>query len=171
MRDGKAILLSAAISLLAIPVAADHRDRPEHDFRATIRGNHEVPVTLSAGHGSLDLHVNSVDTSMHFVLEYHGLATTVSAAHIHVGKPRTNGGVTVFFCGGGGRPACPQEGTITGDINANDVIGLAAQQLEANNFAKLLAAIRDGETYVNIHTATSPSGEIRGAIVPDKHGR
>jgi hypothetical protein len=27
-------------------------------------------------------------------------------AHIHVGQPDVNGGVTVFFCGGGGRPAC-----------------------------------------------------------------
>ena len=36
-------------------------------------------------------------TSVHFVLEYAGLQTTVVAAHIHVGQPNVNGGVTVFF--------------------------------------------------------------------------
>ncbi len=47
------------------------------------------------------------------------------------------------------------------------MIGLATQQLEPNNLAKLLAAIRAGKTYVNIHTATSAAGEIRGQIHDD----
>jgi hypothetical protein len=96
------------------------------------------------------------------------LLTPVGAAHIHVGQTKVNGGVTVFFCGGGGRPACPQEGTVEGDFTASDVIGLAAQQLEVNNLAKLLATIRAGQTYANVHTTMSPGGEIRGQIHADK---
>ena len=93
-----------------------------------------------------------------------GLQTTVAFAHIHVGQPNVNGAVTVFFCGGTTRPPCPQQGKVEGDFTANDVIGLSTQQLEANNLAKLLRAIRAGKTYVNVHTATSPGGEIRGQI-------
>src|SRR5262245_53268135 len=145
----KTVLLLAAIPILTMPVRAhDRRDRPERDFRADLRGKNEVPLTLSAGRGSLELTVNDVDTSVHFVLTYSGLLTAVSAAHIHVGQKNANGGVTVFFCGGP-RPACPQEGTVTGDFTANDVIGLTSQQLEVNNLAKLLAAIRAGQTYAN----------------------
>jgi CHRD domain len=96
------------------------------------------------------------------------LPTTVGASHIHVGQSKVNGGVTVFFCGGGGRPACPLQGTVEGDFSANDVIGLTSQQLEPTNLAKLLSAIRAGETYANVHTATSPGGEMRGQIHAEK---
>jgi hypothetical protein len=113
--------------------------------------------------------VNDTDTSVHFVLHYEGLATAVGAAHIHVGQPNINGGVTVFFCGGGGRPACPlSPATVEGDFVANDVLGIQTQQLEATNLAKLLRAIRAGQTYANVHTATSPGGEIRGQIQAEK---
>ena len=122
---------------------------------------------MSSGRGTLSLTVNGTDTSVHFVLEYEGLLTTVSAAHIHVGQATANGGVTVFFCGGGGRPACPQQGTVEGDFTANDVIAVTAQQLEVNNLAKVLAAIRAGKTYANVHSMTSPAGEIRGQIHDD----
>ncbi len=84
-----------------------------------------------------------------------------------MGQPNVNGGVTVFFCGGTTRPACPQSGTVTGDFTANDVLPLTTQQLEAQNLAKLLAAIRAGKTYVNVHTSSSPAGEIRGQIHGD----
>jgi len=170
MKYGKTIICLAGISLLTMPLLARHNDghgRPEREFRAELRGRNEVPLTLSAGRGSLSLTVNSTDTSVHFVLEYEGLQTTVGAAHIHVGQPNVNGGVTVFFCGGGGRPACPQQGTVEGDFTSNDVIGLTAQQLEVNNLAKVLAAIRAGKTYANVHTMTSPGGEIRGQIHDD----
>jgi len=169
MNYRKAVLFVATISLLTIPVIADQRDRPERDFRANLRGRNEVPLTLSAGRGTLDLEVNEVDTLVHFVLHYEGLQTAVGAAHIHVGQTNANGGVTVFFCGGGGRPACPASpATIEGDFSANDVLGLTSQQLEATNLDKLLAAIRAGKTYANVHTATSPAGEIRGQIEPHR---
>jgi hypothetical protein len=97
------------------------------------------------------------------------LATTVAVSHVHVAQPDVNGGVTVFFGGGGGRRAYPPRGVVSGDFPANDVIGLATQQLEAQNLAKLLAARRAGRTYVNAHTATSPGGEIPGQIHDDDH--
>lgn len=171
MNYRKTVLLLAAIPLLVIPLSADHNDRhgrPEREFRAELRGRHEVPLTLSAGRGTLELTVNDTDTSVHFVLEYSGLQTAVTASHIHVAQPNVNGGVTVFFCGGGGRPACPQQGTVEGDFTANDVLALPTQQLELNNLAKLLAAIRAGKTYVNVHSSTSPAGEIRGQIHDDE---
>ena len=171
MKRVYAVFALATISLLTMPLLALDRDKPERDFRAQLRGRNEVPLTLSMARGTLDLEVNEAETSVHFVLEYSGLSAAVLFAHIHVGQPNVNGGVTVFFCGGGGRPACPPSGTVEGDFTANDVLALATQQLEANNLAKLIAAIRSGKTYANVHTATSPGGEIRGQIEPDKHDK
>lgn len=177
MNYRQAVLLMAAIPLLVIPIGAqdrddDEREGPPHHFRASLRGRNEVPLTLSAARGSLALTVNEDDSSVHFVLNYSGLQTTVGAAHIHVGQQGANGGVTVFFCGTvpasagvPARPACPQEGTVEGDFTAVDVIGLAAQQLAAGNLERLLRAIRAGQTYANVHTATSTGGEIRGQIL------
>jgi hypothetical protein len=48
------------------------------------------------------------------------------------------------------------EGEIT---SANVIGGLAGQGLDG-----LLAAIRAGNTYVNVHTSQFPPGEIRGQI-------
>ena len=174
MNYGKRVLLLAAIPVLAVPLIAQHNERhegPEREFRADLRGRNEVPLTLSAARGTLALTVNDADTSVHFVLEYSGLQTTVLFSHIHVGQPNVNGGVTVFLCGGGGRPACPQEGTVEGDFTANDVLALTSQQLDLHNLAKLLRAIRAGKTYANLHTMTSPGGEIRGQIRDDERKR
>jgi hypothetical protein len=168
MRRRMTVLLLVVVPLLGIPLVAqqhEKRGKLARDFQAELRGRNEVPLTLTAARGSLELSVNETDTSVHFVLEYSGLQTPILFSHIHVGQPDVNGGVTVFFCGGGGRPACPQgSGTVEGDIVAANVLPLVTQQLEAANLDKLLAAIRAGRTYANLHTQTSPGGEIRGQI-------
>jgi hypothetical protein len=175
MKFSRSVYFPLALTLLATPLigvraigAGD--DEPRREFVARLRGVNEVPLTLTAARGTLRLSVNADDSSVHFLLEYHGLQTPVLFSHIHIGQPNVNGGVTVFFCdnsAGSTRQPCPQgEGTVEGDFTADDVIGVTAQQLEVNNLDKVLSAIRAGETYANLHTMTSPGGEIRGQIRP-----
>jgi hypothetical protein len=161
--------LIVAVGLLAFTSAGARADaderRSQREFQTDLKGRNEVPLTLSAARGDLRLTISDDESSVHFVLRYTGLQTPVLFAHIHVGQRNVNGGVTVFFCGGGGRDACPEEaGTVEGDFTADNVIGLASQQLDANDLSKVLKAIRRGETYANVHTMTSPGGEIRGQI-------
>ena len=162
------IMFGLAIILVTASLAAPQDGDRQRRFRAHLRGPNEVPLTLTGGRGELQLTVNEDESSVHFVLTYQGFLTHVMFAHIHVGQPNVNGGVTVFFCGGGGRPACPDQGTVEGDFTAANVIGLPSQQLDPNDLAKLLRAIRAGKTYANVHTMTSPGGEIRGQIVPGR---
>src|SRR5262249_14788968 len=63
-------------------------------------------------------------------------------------------------------PQCPQEGTVSGVITAANVIAgsQAPQQLAAGDLAAVVAAIRAGAAYANVHTQVSPGGEIRGQI-------
>jgi len=172
MKASKSFAILFALPLLVATLTARGDDKPRRNFRADLRGSNEVPLTLSGGHGTLQLTVSGDDMSVHFVLTWQGLDPTVQilASHIHIGQPNVNGGVTVFFCGGGGRPACEQggAGTAEGDFTDADVIALPSQQLEKNNLAKVLQAIRAGETYANLHTMTSPGGEIRGQIKAGK---
>jgi hypothetical protein len=48
-----------------------------------------------------------------------------------------------------------------------------SQQVGAGEFAKVIAAIRGGVAYANVHTALSTGGEIRGQIrvVRDDQGK
>jgi hypothetical protein len=75
--------------------------------------------------------------------------------------------VAAFLCGGGGKPACPQSGTVTGTIVPADVVGPATQGIAAGEFGELVAAIRAGRTYANVHSSKFPAGEVRGQINDD----
>jgi hypothetical protein len=44
------------------------------------------------------------------------------------------------------------------------VAGAATQGIDAGEFGELRRAIRNGLTYVNIHSETYPSGEARGQL-------
>jgi len=169
MKKGRLSTFIVAVCLLACTGTGGQADAEDlslrREFQADLKGRNEVPLTLSAARGDLRLTISDDESSVHFVLRYTGLQTPVLFAHIHVGQRNVNGGVTVFFCGGGGRADCPQqEGTVEGDFTAADVLALASQQLDANDLPKVLRAIRRGETYANVHTMTSPAGEIRGQI-------
>ena len=53
---------------------------------------------------------------------------------------------------------------MSGTITPADVIGPAPQGIAATEYDELLAAIRSGTAYVNVHSATYPGGEIRAQI-------
>lgn len=102
-----------------------------------------------------------------YELSYSGLeGTSTNAAHIHFAQRSVNGGVVAFLCGGGDKPACPPiEGTVTGQIDAADVLAAVPDRgIEAGAFDEFVKAIRAGHTYANVHTDKWPGGEIRGQI-------
>src|SRR6185369_16864853 len=65
-----------------------------------------------------------------------------------------------------GTLACPAPpATITGTILAGDVTNLAnAQGLSSGELDELVAAMRAGFTYVNVHSTVWPGGEVRAQI-------
>jgi hypothetical protein len=149
------------LAVLAPVVAGDGG----HKFEASLNGYLETPSISTAGSGSFKARIG--DDKIEFSLSYKNLTGTPLFAHIHFGRPDVAGGVAVFLCGGGGRPACPASGTVTGTIVAADVVGPAGQGIAANEFAEVVRAIRHGATYVNVHTPTFGTGEIRGNIRRD----
>jgi CHRD domain-containing protein len=144
------------------------------DLRASLRGLNEVPPTNSRATAELRAVISADQTSISFTLTFQGLSGAPGAAHIHFGPPRVNGGVMVFFCGGGPagnpKPACPAatSGTVTGTLTAADIAGPAAQGIPPapdGQFADVIRAIRTGNAYANMHTAAFPTGEIRGRVI------
>jgi hypothetical protein len=157
--------LLALATILLVPTVALGRDNGRNSFAARLIGFDEVPSNNTNGTARLKLTVNN-NTSIDFELRFQNLSGPPLFSHIHLGQSRTNGGVVVFFCGGGGKPACPSStsGLVTGTIMPGDVQALAVQGVDPGDLAAVVRAIRAGATYANIHTPKFPGGEIRGQI-------
>jgi FlaG/FlaF family flagellin (archaellin) len=130
---------------------------------ARLSGADETPPNSSAATGSFQGTIASNDKAISYRLTFSKLSTRVTMAHIHVGAKGTAGPVVVWFCGGGGRPACPANGgTLTGTVTASRVV--AGGDIKKGDIAGLIKAIQAGNTYVNVHSTKYPAGEIRGQI-------
>ena len=163
-----AYVLAAMLSLalLHTPALAE----PHH---TKLAGFQEVPVVVTGGSGQFEMKIAPGDGSFDFVLSYEGIeGGAVQQAHIHVGQRNVNGGIVVFLCtnltppaGVPTPPTCPTpSGTVSGTRTAVDVVAQPTQGVSAGEFAAVLTAVRNGRAYANVHSTTSPAGEIRGQI-------
>ena len=67
-------------------------------IREFLSGNEEVPIVLTTGRGTLTASINREGTEIAYKLRYSDLESDATQAHIHIGQPRVNGGVSVFLC-------------------------------------------------------------------------
>lgn len=165
MRKILLVIAGAALSLTVLSpvVLSDSNNK----FEASLNGYLETPSVSTTARGSFELRIRG--SEIHFKLKYRNLSAPPSVAHIHFGRPDVMGGVSAFFCNGGGQPACPltTTGEISGVIDATKVTGPAGQEINPTEYAELVRAIRNGATYANVHTANFTNGEIRGNIKRD----
>lgn len=127
-------------------------------FDATLTGAAERPTPVTApGTGTAMVVKNGA--SYTYTITYSGLTGVPTGAHIHgPAGASASAGVLVSF-GVAGTTA--GAGTVTGAFSASDIAptrGISADSLEV--------LLRTGNSYVNVHTAANPGGEIRGQLVP-----
>ncbi|MCS7142937.1 MAG: CHRD domain-containing protein [Aigarchaeota archaeon] len=160
------LLVSVAVTLaVVLPVISGNVAVGTRDFIAILNGWNEVPSVVSTGIGWTMISISPDGRSITFEMRYNGIRD-VTMAHIHLGKDGHIGAVAVWLCGGPRPPCPPSPGTVTGTITADDVLGIPAQGLSRGDLASLIAAIRNGAAYVNVHTTAFPAGEIRGQFRP-----
>jgi hypothetical protein len=173
-----AIVAGVAVAATAVGTAAmaggDSSASGSNDVQERLTGYEEDPLVLSTtGPGQFRARINQ--RQIFYRLSYRALEGTVTQAHIHLGGLAQSGGISVFLCtnlgnGPADTQACPAApATVSGDIGPADVIGPAGQGITAGQFAELLAAIRAGATYVNVHSTLYPGGEIRAQLGQDHH--
>ena len=140
-------------------------------IHADLVGYQEVPVLSTGAAGAFRAKIAPDRESLTYELTYENLSAAVQQAHIHVGQPSVNGGIAIFLCtnlGNGpvGTPACPgpTSGAVSGTVDGAAVVGPTSQGIAPGEFAEVLAAITAGVAYVNVHSATFPTGEIRGQL-------
>jgi hypothetical protein len=141
-------------------------------FGPSMNGYEENPDVSTVAGGSFNASLSPDGSTLSYQLSYSGLEGTVQQAHIHFAKPAVNGGISIYLCANGNfrtgqradLPECPQAGTVVDDVDMTAVVGPAAQGIEAGRLVELIAAMRLGLTYANVHSSKFPGGEIRAQI-------
>lgn len=152
-----------------------------NQFTAELTGYQEVPAVSTVASGTMRARITDDQTGgrisfegrIQYELSYANLEGNVTQAHIHLGQPSVNGGISVWLCSNlaspptpAGTQPCPASpATLFGSFTAANVVGPAAQGLAPGEFAELVRAMRAGKTYVNVHTDKFPGGEVRSLIV------
>lgn len=134
-------VLRAATCVLAVATA----NATVRNIAVTLSGSQEVPLNASTGVASATVTVDDVTGAVTVAGSYSGLTSSAIAAHLHGAVIGINGPILMSLTMSGGT-----SGTIGG-----------GGTLSPANLANLLA----GSTYLNLHTTSSPGGELRGQIV------
>jgi len=181
---GLIVLSTSMVALVAAPGrSTDDRDRDTR-ISARLIGYDEVPSVSTPASGRFRATIAHDGSSIDYTLSFDGIATTVNQSHIHFAQKSVNGVIVVWLCQGATRapaavaaitPECPTSpgGTVSGTITAASVLAQAAgsagaaQQIQQNELDEVIAAIRAGRAYANVHSSVSPGGEIRGQIKVD----
>lgn len=142
------------VGLLAVTApAALAADPPTPAFGGPLSGAQVVPPVATAASGEATVVISPDNSTIWYVVTYTGLSGALAAAHIHTGAAGVNGGVILPLAAS----ASPMVGTLTAsNFTASGSV---------TTFAQAVAALKAGTTYVNLHTAANPGGEIRGQVL------
>ncbi|MDA0746773.1 MAG: CHRD domain-containing protein, partial [bacterium] len=155
----KQLFLFFTATLLFIPAVAPanntariqtrvsiHQKETPIFFRATLDGSQETPSVSTGAKGTATFVLDDAGLSYRIVVN--GLSGAITAAHFHNAAAGTSAGPvrTISFFGN----------LATGTWKASDTQSLTPA---------LLAELKAGRIYVNVHTAANSSGEIRGQVL------
>jgi CHRD domain len=151
-----AIPLSALLSLSTFEEAYGVK----RIYDAILSGQNEVPPVQSNATGKAEFTEIFNDTITYRINLTGIFAAT--GAHIHAGQEGENGEVVVELMTDSTKNNDVSYGmTIRGNLSDSSLKG----PMQGKTLEDLVAAINSGETYVNIHTAEHPDGEIRGQLI------
>jgi hypothetical protein len=132
-------------------------------FQATLSGAQQNPPVDTSASGTATFTLSADGTTLSYTLSVVDTAD-ITMAHIHVAAAGQNGPVATWLY-----PSEPHAETkpgkftgvlATGTLTDASLVG----PLQGKTIADLVADIKAGNAYVNVHTTAHPGGEIRGQI-------
>ena len=141
--------LAASTSLNPSTVFANH------EFAANLTGQQEVPPVNTQATGQAI--VVPLNQSVSYYVNVTGIEG-VTQGHIHSGVQGENGPIVVTLF----QFDSPQNGVTQSDnITATNLEG----PMQGKTIPDLVSTMKNGSTYVNVHTEQNPNGEVRGQLV------
>jgi hypothetical protein len=152
------ILCVITIGTLA-PTLHVAAQKSEQKFTAKLSGKEEVPPNGSPSTGLA--WVKIADDKILYKVNVTDM-DKVNAAHIHLAEAGKNGPVVLTLFKGG--PTEQVNGTVAeANVTASNLEG----PLKGKDVTDLATAIKNGTTYVNVHSTDFPDGEIRGQLLDE----
>ena len=159
-------LFTALLALTTVTaVACDDEDEDPNGppdtntFAATLNGAGERPAvtTPATGNATFVSSTSGAITTITYTVTVSGnLSGPVTAAHIHSGGANDPSGASGIIV--------PLTVTSTGTTGVLVAGAFTTTGNATTNIQQLLTAMLAGNTYINLHTAAHPNGEIRGQI-------
>lgn len=152
MRATRVFTVLAAVAVIGVACEDDATGIPAglEVYTATLNGANEAPTpvtTTATGTAIVTVLGNQVTWKVDILTPI----DSIVAGHIHRRHPDSvAGNVRIDFA-----PA----------VTGQDFTGTATVGSQANVADSVLALMRAGRSYVNIHTQLNPGGEIRGTLV------
>lgn len=168
-RAGLARLSAAFVASVCVSGLVASAQGGSHRYSAVLAGDHEVPAVSTEAGGTLTIDIDEDSHEIDWELTYSGLQADVLQAHIHLAQPGVTGGIVLWFCkttqsAPAGTQTCPQSGTLSGTFTTASVTAVGSQQIAAADLEAVVAFIKKGFAYANVHTTASTGGEIRGQL-------
>jgi hypothetical protein len=148
--------------VLAALLAAAPAAWAEETFKAQLIGDEEVPPVATDASGKFKIQFDKTATTAEMTLAVSD-GQRIQQAHLHCGPAGVNGPVVVFVAG---------LNAAGHDVDGKWISNAVATDSSIVNtacgatLAELAAHIRAGDVYVNVHSVSSPTGVIRGQLVP-----
>jgi len=146
-------------------------------FSAALSAANENPPTASPGTGLTTVSFDTLTQLLSINITFSGLTTPTTAAHIHCCiAPPGNAGVATTVPAFPGFPLGVTSGTynmaldMTQASSYNPAFVTANGGTVASAEAVFVTGFTNGMTYLNIHTAQFPGGEIRGFLETPEPG-
>lgn len=170
--------LRVAFALLLTCAVAPRAEAAVFLFSTTLSGLAESPPNASPGTGTGFITFNDTARTMRVQVTFSGLLSPTTASHIHIlVPPATVGPVVTQTPTFAGFPLGVTSGSYdnvfdlsaASTYNASFLNNAMNMGSTVNAQASLLAGLRDGNAYLNIHSMQFGGGEIRGtlAAVPE----
>lgn len=155
----KKVLLGIAVALAVTILPAQAKADPI-SFISILTSSQETPPNSSLALGFGTVTLNDARTAAILSLQWAGLTSNLTAAHMHLGAPGVAGTRLLNFASSGGT-----SGLLTNvDWIFEPVPTASGAVLSIQDQVDALLA---GNIYFNIHTVEFPGGEIRGQVQQD----
>lgn len=175
----------SAVSFASMTTHADSQKK----FQTVLDGSQQVsdvdvngasiPVKglVTGAYGKAAFRLSHDRSTIHYVIKATNTSTPIIMAHLHLGPKGQNGPVMFWlYADAGVNPNFPRNdgpfpGKISGMLTAADFMMPMDSEgrVLISTFEDAIANIMNGNTYVNVHTAAHPSGELRGQFQHKHH--